>query len=63
MNWNVFHRHRALSDCHSFDNRELAVRYACALLHDEKEARGSAPGIGKRIPGGHNIRLIRAELT
>jgi len=63
MTWNVSHRHMAISDCHSFASRELAVRYACALLDQAKEARKSAIRLGRTSVGGHEIRLIRADLS
>jgi hypothetical protein len=63
MTWNVFHRYMGMSNCHSFGSRELAIRYACGLLDDGKEARRIAPGARKMRLGGHEIRLMRAGLT
>jgi hypothetical protein len=63
MTWNISHRHRAISDVHSFASRELAVQYACALLNQAQEARKTAIRLGQTSVGGHEIRLIRADLS
>jgi len=51
------------SECRSFGSRELAVQYACELLNEGREAGENAPRVGKAYVGGHDIRLIRADLV
>jgi hypothetical protein len=60
MAWNVFHKYMTMSDCHSFGSREGAVQYACALINSGTEAHGIA--VGTKDQGGHEIRLIHADL-